>query len=185
MKITLLVIAIVIVVAVGAYFLLFPRNTLISFYKSNGSAVTFSDTGVSFEAAPDHYATNGFDHIEPYVSRLFAPTNRFKFLSIFTPDGNRGFGFHAKDGGVMATLTVEWRQEPQREAAIRTFFSSLGITPSRDYLAGNGGVPNATRILEYPIAGGTNAVTPLTKRILQELCNVSPTEALNIKYEDK
>jgi len=185
MKIALLVFVVLIVAAVVTYFLLFPRNTFISFSRPSGGTVTFSRTGVSVEAAPDHYATNAFDHIEPYVSRLLVPTNHFKFLHIFTPDGNRGFGFSARDGKVEAGLTVEWRQEAQREAAIRAFFSSLGIAPSRDYLAGNGGVPDATRILDYPITGSTAEMTALTKRILQELCGVSPTEALDIKYGDK
>jgi len=185
MKIALLVFVALIIAAVIAYFLLFPRNTFISLSRPSGGTVTFSRTGVSFEAAPDHYTTNGFDHIEPYVSRLLVPTNEFKFVHVFTPDGNRGFGFSAKDGKVEAGLTVEWRQEAQREAAIRAFFSSLGIAPSRDYLAGNGGVPDATRVLEYPITGSTTEVTALTKRILQELCGVSPTEALDIKYGDK
>ena len=185
MKTALLVFVSLIIAAVVAYFLLFPRNTFISFSRPSGGTVTFSRTGVSFEAAPDHYATNGFEHIEPYVSRLLVPTNHFKFLHIFTPDGNRGFGFSAKDGVVQAGLTVEWRQEPQREAAIRALFSSLGIAPSRDYLAGNGGVPDATRILDYPVTGTTAEVTALTKRILQELCGVSPKEALDISYGDK
>jgi hypothetical protein len=185
MKIAMLVFFALIIVVVIAYFLLFPRSTFISLSRPSGGTVTFSRTGVSFEAAPDHYATNGFDHIEPYVSRLLAPTNHFKFLHIFTPDGNRGFGFSARDGKVEAGLTVEWRQEAQREAAIRAFFSSLGIAPSRDYLAGNGGVSDATRVLDYPITGSTAEVTALSKRILQELCGVSPTEALDIKYGDK
>ncbi|MHB8524312.1 MAG: hypothetical protein ACYDH9_26630 [Limisphaerales bacterium] len=180
MRIALLVFVGVIVVAVVAYFLLFPRNRFISLSRPGGGTVTFSHTGVSFEAAPDHYATNGFDHIEPYVSRLLMPTNRFKFLHMFTPDGNRGFGFSAKDGVVQAGLTVEWRQDAQREAVIRAFFSSLGIAASQDYLAGNGGVPDATRILDYPISGSTVKVTTLTKRILQDLCGISPTEALDI-----
>lgn len=185
MKIALLVFVGVIVAAAVAYFLLFPRNTFISLSRPSGGRVTFSRTGVSFEAAPDRYATNGFEHIEPYVARLLVPTNRFKFLNIFTPDGLRGFGLSARDGVVQAGLTVEWRQEAQREAAIRAFFSSLGIAPSRDYLAGNGGVPDATRILDYPITGSTAEVTALTKRILQELCGVSPTEALDIGYREK
>ena len=175
----------VIVVAVVAYLLLFPRNTFISLSRPSGGTVTFSRTGMSVEAPPDHYATNGFDHIEPYVSRLLVPTNRFKFLSMFTPDGTRGLGFDAKDGVVHACLTVEWRQESQREAVIRAFFSSLGIAPSQDYLAGNGGVADATRILEYPVTGSTVEVTALTKRVLQDLCGVSPTEALDISYRDK
>jgi hypothetical protein len=185
MKIALLVFVGITVAAVVAYFLLFPRNTFISFSRPSGGRVTLSRTGVSLEAAPDHYATNGFDHIEPYVARLLVPTNQFKFLNMFTPDGTRGFGFDAKDGVVHAGLTVEWRQESQRETAIRAFFSSLGIAPSRDYLAGNGGVPDATRILEYPVTGNTAEVMTLTKRILQELCGVSPTEALDIKYTNK
>lgn len=185
MKIALLVFAGVIVVALVAYFLAFPRNTFISLSRPSGGTVTFSRSGVSVEAAPDHFATNGFDHIEPYVSRLLVPTNRFKFLNIFTPDGTRGFGFVAKDGVNLSFLTVEWRQESQRETAIRAFFSSLGIAPSRDYLAGNGLVPDATRLLEYPITGSTAEVTALTKRILQELCGVTPTEALDISYGDK
>ena len=185
MKIGLIVLFSVMVVAVAAYFLLFPRDTFISFKRSGGGAVTFSRTGVSFEAAPDHYATNGFAHIGPYVPRLLVPTNHFKFLRIFTPDGNRGFGLNAKDGVVQAGLTVEWRQAAQREAAIRAFFSSLGITPSQDRLAGNGGVADATRILEYPIKGSTAEVTALTKCILQNLCSVSATEALDITYAEK
>jgi hypothetical protein len=185
MRIALLVLVGIVVVAGIAYILLFPSNTFISVSRPSGGTVTFSRTGVSFEAAPDRYVTNGFDHIEPYVARLLVPTNRFKFLHIFTPDGNRGFGFSARDGKVEAGLTMEWRQEAQREAAIRAFFSSLGIAPSRDYLAGNGGVPDATRVLDYPVTGSTADVTALTKRILQELCGVSPTEALDISYRDK
>src|SRR5208337_3487490 len=155
MKMALLVFAGVILVALVAYFLFFPGNVFINVSPNGGGTLTFSRTGVSFEAAPDHYATNGFDHIEPYVSRLLVPTNRFKFLRIFTPDGNRGFGFSARAGKVEAGLTVEGGQKAQREAAIRAFFSSLGIAPSRDYLAANGGVPDATRILDYPITGST------------------------------
>lgn len=185
MKVALLVFVGVIVVAVVAYVLFFPRNSFFIFTRPGGGSVTFSHTGVSFEAAPDHYATNGFEHIEPYVARLLVPTNHFESLQMFTPDGKRGFGFSAKDGVVEAGLTVEWRQEGQREAAIRAFFSWLQITPTRDYLAGNGGVPDATRILEYRISGTTAEVTTLTKRILKELCGISPTEALNIKYGDK
>jgi hypothetical protein len=186
MKIALLVFVAVIVTAAVAYLVFFPRNSFFIISRpGGGGSVTLSRTGVSFEAAPDHYATNGFDHIEPYVSRLLVPTNRFKFLHMFTPDGTRGFGFSGRDGVVEAGLTVEWRQEAPREAAIRAFFSSLGIAPSQDYLAGNGGVPDATRILDYPIKGSTAEVTALTKRILQELCGVSATEALDISYGDK
>ena len=185
MKIALLIFAALIMAFVVVFLMLFPRNTFISISRPSGGTVTFSRSGVSLEAAPDHYAANGFDHIEPYVSHLLVPTNRFKFLRIFTPDGKRGFGFSARNGVVEAGLTVELRQEAKREPEIRAFFGSLRITPSRDYLAGNGGVPDATRIFEYPISGSTADITALTKRILQELYGVSPTDALDISYGDK
>ena len=174
-----------IVLAVIAYFLLFPQSTFIIFSKPGGGTVTFSRTSISFESAPAHYPVNGFDHVGQYVSQLLVPTNSFKSLSMFTPDGSRGFGLDAQNGVVHATLTTEWRQEVQREAAVRSFFSALGIAPSRDYLAGNGGVPDATRILEYPITGNPAEITALTKRILQQLCSVSATEALDINYTEK
>jgi len=185
MKIALIALLVAIVLAFIAYISLFPSNTFISFSRPGGGALTFSRTGVSVQRPPDHYATDGFSHVDPYISHLLVPTSRFKFLHIFTSDGNRGFGLHARDGVVEASLTVEWQQDPQREATIRSFFSSLGIVPSRDYLASNGGVPDATRILDYPLSGSAVEVTALTKRILQELCSVSPTEALDMKYTDK
>src|SRR6266516_1162615 len=185
MKIALIIVLGIIVLGVVAYCLFFPRNLHLSFYRPSGGALTFSRTGVSLEAPPDHYATDGFSHIESYVSRLLIPSKRFKSIGIFTPDGNHGFGLNAQDGKVEASLTVEWRQEAEREAAIRGFFSSLGIAPSRDYLAGNGGVPDATRYFSYPIIGSATEVTALTKRILQELCTVSPRDALDISYREK
>ena len=78
MKIALLVFVALIIAAFVAYYLLFHRNAFISFSRPSGGTVTFSRTGVSLEAAPDHFATNGFDHIEAYVSRLLVPTNRFR-----------------------------------------------------------------------------------------------------------
>ena len=96
MKIALLIFVGAALAAVVACFLLFPRNGLLMFSSSSGGTVTFSRTGVSFEAVPDHYASNGFDHLVLYISRLLVPTNHFKFLQMFTPDGTRGFGFDAK-----------------------------------------------------------------------------------------
>lgn len=80
---------------------------------------------------------------------------------------------------------VDWRKEPEREAAIRAFFDSLSVEPTEDYLAGNGLVRDASRILSYPIQGDASTITELAKRILEELCGISPEEALNIEYSDR
>jgi hypothetical protein len=185
MRILLWIIVGLIPAGVVTYVLVFPRNMFVSLNRPGGGRVTFSKTSVSFERAADHYATNGFEHIDAYVSRLIGPSKDFKFLSMFTPDGMRGFGLDAKDGVIKASFMPDWRKEPEREAAIRSFFNALNVAPTQDYLAGNGGVADATRVLSYPLKGNAVEVTALTKRILQELCGVSPSEALDISYKEK
>lgn len=151
--------------------------------KGKDGAVTIS--GPEIPPKPDRYNTNGFDSIGPYVSRFLAPSQQFKSLMMFTPGGKRGFMFIARDGRVEAHVMLQRWKGAEKEAIARKFFSSLGIAPSKDYLAGNGGVPDMTRILSYPIQGSAPDVTLLAKRILEELCSISPTEALNITYQEK
>jgi hypothetical protein len=185
MKIALLVFAGVIAIAIIAYYFLFPGKSLIIISRPGGGSVTFSRTSVSLDSAPDHYSTNGFDHIEPYISRFLVPSPGFKSLGISTPDGMHALGLHARDGHAEVFLSVERRSDPGREATIRHFFASLGIRPSQDYLASNGGVPDSTRCLTYPISGSVPEVTTLTKRVLSELCGVSSVEALDFDYREK
>lgn len=185
MTITLLVLVALSAIAIAAYFVFFPRNSFIIFSKPGGGSITFSRTSISFDAAPVHYLTNGFDHIGPYISRFLVPSHGLKSLGVSTPDGQHALLFTARDGKVEAFFSIEWRQKPEQETAIRKFFKSLCVSPTEDYLASNGGVPDSTRCLMYPIAGNADEVTALTKRILQELCGMSPTEAVDIEYRDK
>ena len=182
LSMTTTVIALLVIIGMGivSWYIWFPRNLFVRLDRSGGGGVCVSRKGVCLESAPDHYAMNGFDHIEQYVSGLLESPKGSKSLTLFTPDGARGFGLNAEDGFVHATLTVDWRDEPQKEAAIRSFFSSRGVAPTRDYLAGNDKVHDATRVLEYPIQGSAAELALLTKRILQELCGISPTEALEM-----
>jgi hypothetical protein len=182
MKIALIFLIVIVVLAIVGYYRYFPRNTHISFSRSNGGFITFSRSGVVLEAPPDQYATNGFDQIESYVTRLCKPNREYRSLGIFTPDGIRGFGLDANEDSMLATLSIEWRKEPQRESKIRSFFEAFGISPVQDYAAGNGAVPNATRVLVFPVKGNASEVASLTKRILEELCMISPTEALEFTY---
>jgi hypothetical protein len=101
-----------------AYYLLVPRNTFIIFHRPDGGTVAFSRWRIEFEGPPDRYAVGAFDHIESYVSRLMAKPRKSQWVSMFTPAGDRGFALHGSDGTIEAHLTVEWRHEPQREAAI-------------------------------------------------------------------
>jgi len=167
------------------YFYLIPANTFITFNRSNGGGITFSREGVSISKPPDQFATNGISHMDPYVERLLGSKAPMAFLMIFTPDGKRGFGLTSKEGRVEAGLVIDWRQEPERETNVRAFFAKIGVAPSTDYLAGNGGVNDATRLLSYPVKGNSKELTALAERILKELCNVSENDGLNITFREK
>jgi hypothetical protein len=180
MKLARLIVALPVACAVACAA---PPDFLI-FKRPNGGTVAASRAGIQLEGPPDRFTVGAFDHIESYVSRLMTSSSKSRWVSLFTPAGDRGFALHAGDAGVEAHIDVEWRVEPQREATIRGFFNSRGIAPTEDYLAGNGDVPDATRLLAYPLAGGSLEIATLTKRILQELCGVSPSEPLDIGYTE-
>lgn len=168
-----------------AYCLLVPKSTFIIFPRGDGGSVVLSRWRIEFEAPPDHDTVGAFDHIESYVSRLMAEPRKSRWVMIFTPAGDRGFALRGSQEVIEAHLTVEWRQQPKREAAIRAFFDARHIPPIEDYLAGNGGVPDATRLFAYPLTGSPSEVTAITRRILEELCGVSSTEPLNIRYSER
>ncbi len=184
MKMTILIISSAVLVCVIAYYFLFPENRFITFYFKDKSGVVFSKTRISYQPAPDRYSTNGIDQIPSYISKLIVPSTKFKFLFIFTPDGQRGLSLTAKDGQITVGFTVDWRKHPEKEKNIRSYFKRLDIEPIKDYLGGNGGVADATRLLSYPIAGAETTISSLVKDMLQHLCDISSKEALDIRCDD-
>jgi hypothetical protein len=133
---------------------------------------------------PDVVAHDGMSRVEPYVTRLMASRARFNWLSIFTPDGQRGFGVYYEHSQASLALNVDWRSEPKKEHDIRRMFAGLGIAPTEDYLAGNGGVPDATRILTYPVPGDASKVAALCCRVLREIYGVTDTGRLDFTYTE-
>lgn len=129
----------------------------------------------------DYYPENGFERIESYVSRLVMPANNGKFMMISALDRMRGFALIAHRAIVVASFALEGQRQSTREKNIRSFFSLKGQPPSRDYLAGKG----RTRILEYPIHGNVEELAETVRTVLSELCDVSPQEALSIRYEER
>src|SRR5262245_37184747 len=96
---------------------------------------------------PDHFTSDGFAQLESYVSRLLRSSARFTSVIIATPDQQIAVSLWQRGGVPEFTLSVEWRSQPERERAVRQFFAERGLSASHDYLAGNGGVPDATRCL--------------------------------------
>ena len=134
---------------------------------------------------PDHFATNGFQEIGSYVSCLLASRSGFVSVLIHAFEQDCAFGLYSRDGHPQMSLLVDWRRHPDIERSIRETFERLGATPIHDYLAGNGGVSDATRCLTYPVTGDGASLTELCKDILQRVYGVPPTSGLDFTYQVK
>jgi len=180
----LLIILVVVGVALVAFYVSFPANTFMIFDRSNGGTITVGRTGVRVDPPPDRYPSNGFDHIGEYMAKLLSPSKGFKSAIIATEAGDRGCTVWSRDGSAEVALSVEWRDEPEGEARIRSFFAARNIAPSQDYLSDNGGVTGATRNLTYPLSGNVTEITRAAQVILEELCGISRTDSLSIRYRE-
>ena len=133
---------------------------------------------------PDSFASYGFAQIEHYVSRLLRSSARFTSLIIATPDQQTAVGLWQRDGVPEFTLSVDWRTEAERERAIRQFFSQSEFSTSHDYLAGNGGVPDATRCLGYFLPRDVQFITTLTKDVFRQIYQLREQDGLDFTYEE-
>ncbi len=133
---------------------------------------------------PDSFAKDGFSHIERYVTRLLGSTARFTSLEISTPDEQVALGLWQRGGSPEFSLTVEWRQKPEREPSIRQFFADRGFPCRQDYLAGNGDVPDATRCLTYSAPPDSRVITQAARDILHDIYGLRESDALDFSYEE-
>jgi hypothetical protein len=133
---------------------------------------------------PDRFASDGFAQVESYVSRLLQSSARYTSLIIATPDQQIAVSLGQRGGIPDFSISVEWRSEPDREKAIRQFFSERRLVTYHDYLAGNGGVPDATRCLDYYLPPDVQFITTLTKDVLREIYQLRELDALDFTYEE-
>lgn len=127
----------------------------------------------------------GLAHVGEYVSRLLGSEAAFASLIIATLDRQRGFLVWRRGGEITVSTHVDWRMDPQREQAIRQFFSSRGLAPTQDYLAGNGGVPDATRCLSYPCGSDARQIADVYRSLLSEVFGVAEAEGLGFCYQER
>ena len=133
---------------------------------------------------PDRFASNGFSQVESYVSRMLRSSAMFTSVIISTPDGQSAVSLSHRDGVPKFSLSVDWRSKPESERAIRQFFGDRGLSASHDYLAGNGGVPDAMRMLGYFLPADAREITEITKDVLQQIFGVREQDALNFSYRE-
>lgn len=125
--------------------------------------------------------TNGLAAIPAYVARFIGSTAPFASLSVLTADGSRGCGLTRRDGKMQIFFPVDWRRQPEQEHRLREFFAQRSIAPVHDYLAGNGGVPDATRILMYPLPNSPESVAALCSDLLDSCFGVTSEETLQFR----
>jgi hypothetical protein len=133
---------------------------------------------------PDHFASDGFAQIESYVSWLLRSSARYTSLIIATPDQQIAVSLGQRGGVPHFSISVEWRSEPDRETTIRQFFDERGLATYHDYLAGNGGVPDATRCLDYYLPPDVQFITTLTKDVLRQIYQLQEQDALDFSFEE-
>lgn len=133
---------------------------------------------------PDRFAEGGFSQIERYVSRLLTSDAKRAALGISTPDEQIAVGLWQRAGIPEFSLTVQWREEPERERLLRQFFAERGFACREDYLAGNGGVPDATRCLTYTLPPDSGMVTQTTRDFLRDIYGLDASDALDFTYEE-
>ncbi len=123
------------------------------------------------------------ERIASYISKLNVPSPKFKSLIITKPETEEGLSLDSRNGQVNIAFLVDWRKKSDQEKSIRDYFSKIKIHPNRDYLAGNGDIPDATRVVEYHLSGDDNQITDLVIDILRSICNIKSEDPLNIHYE--
>ena len=184
MKMTLIIISSIILLCIILYYVLVPKDSFITLSLNGKPGITFSRSSIEFEKSPDIYPTNGFDHLSSYIKKLMVFSKEMKSIIISTKDGEKALGLDSREERISVGFTTEWKKNPQEEQRIRAYFDKLNITPHEDYLAGNGGVVDSTRILQYYIDGSEKEITELTKDILVKLSAITENEELHIHYHE-
>lgn len=133
---------------------------------------------------PDIFKHDGAGQIQSYVSRLLRSTARFSSLIIATPDQQVAVSLWQRGGIPEFSLSLQWRSEPERERAVRQFFTERGISTSQDYLAGNGDVPDATRFLAYFLPSDGPFITGITQDVIRRIYGVRDQDPLNFTFRE-
>lgn len=159
-----------------------PKMMVVSTVDSKGQMVGLPS--LHMLPTPTQVPSQGLSQLPTQIARLTNSGSRSASLSIFTPDQQRGFGMMKLNGQIEFMFAVERTATPNPEVAIRRLFTALGASPTQDYLAANGGVPNSTRTLTYSKPANTPSLAVLCRRILKEIYGITDEEGLTFRFEE-
>lgn len=127
----------------------------------------------------------GISHIDAYVFRVLASKSKSSWVNLSTKSGNTAIGIAKHDGNVSLGLTLNVRRERNRERAIREFFASRNISPSDDYLAADAGVPDSTRVLNFPMPRDPAVIADMASDLLRDIYRLRDTTTLDMRFEEQ
>jgi hypothetical protein len=127
--------------------------------------------------------SNGLAQVEPYIARVLASRAKSSSTQFSTKSGNTAISVAKYEGKLLLGLTVDAKQR-KREAGIRAFFAKRRILPKNDYLAANGGVPEATRVMDFPMPHDVGVAAAIASDLLREIYRLSTTTILDIRFEE-
>ncbi|WP_171160075.1 hypothetical protein [Usitatibacter palustris] len=136
---------------------------------------------VDVPAATRHL--DGLAQVKPYMARVLASEASSSWAQFSTNSGHTAISLGKRDGRLYLALTVEVKQR-KREADVRAFFSKRSILPTSDYLGANGGVPEATRIMDFPIPNDVGIAARIATDLLREVYRLRDTTTLDIRFEE-
>lgn len=137
---------------------------------------------VDVPAATRH--SNGLAHIESYVERLLRSKAPSCWANLSTKSGSTAISIAQRERKLSLGLTTSTARERSRGAAIRGFFARRSISPSDDYLAANGGVADATRVLNFPMPRDAAVVAQIAGDLLREIYRLRDTTTLDIRVTE-
>lgn len=159
-----------------------PRKVWVQSFDQHGNQL--GEAKEVMVPAPEVVPQDGLARLDEYVSRLYRSGAAFTSLIISRQDRRAGISAFRRGGKAALSVTVNWRQNPQQEQAVRQFFDSRGLTPDQDYLSGNGGFQDDLRIFLYPGGEGVEDTADLCRSFLRGVHGVTQTEGLMYLFQE-
>jgi hypothetical protein len=129
---------------------------------------------------PDLYETNGLDNLAQYVEKLLAFEGWFASILISTLDSKRGFSLFKTEGISTIHFIFGSESNPQDEQSARAFFSARNLAKQDDYLDALG----STRFISWIVPTEKDELLTLSLQVASELCKITTSEGLKIKYSE-
>lgn len=145
---------------------------------ADGRRLTLGRDNATISGPTEYVPSGGLERLNELISRLLSFQGAFAALSIFTPDGQRGFGIWARGGRLSAFFTVRPDDQPSREPLLRNLFVGAGIEPTHDFLAPNGPADEHVRYLLYEIGTSAQSAAALAKAVLTKIFDIGRDDAL-------